>query len=111
MLGAGVEITSTQFYSGGYTDDLRRALLYLSNKYPRAKLLGVGFSLGANVMTRYLGEEGENSRLVSGCALACVRALALECGNRCSLMRHEQPWDLVANSKQSVYILLYSTVS
>jgi uncharacterized protein len=75
LLGAGVEITSTQFYSAGYTDDLRRALLYLSNKYPRAKLLGIGFSLGANVMTRYLGEEGENSRLASGCVLACVCTL------------------------------------
>jgi hypothetical protein len=73
--GAGVELTTTQFYSAGYTDDFRRALLYLSIRYPRAKLLGIGFSLGANVMTRYLGEEGVNSKLASGCALACVRAL------------------------------------
>ncbi|KAF8478227.1 AB-hydrolase YheT [Gautieria morchelliformis] len=85
---AGVEMTTTQFYSAGYTDDFRRALLYLSIRYPRAKLLGIGFSLGANVMTRYLGEEGANSKLASGCVLAC-------------------PWDLVKNSKhwfsRSVY--------
>ena len=41
--------------------------------YPKAPLIGIGFSLGANVLTRYLAEEGEKSRLVAGCALACVR--------------------------------------
>ena len=35
--------------------------------------MGIGYSLGANVLTRYLAEEGENSRLVSGCVLGCVR--------------------------------------
>jgi uncharacterized protein len=38
--------------------------------------MGVGFSLGANVLTRYLGEEGESSRLNSGCILACVSGMA-----------------------------------
>ncbi|OBZ75228.1 Abhydrolase domain-containing protein [Grifola frondosa] len=38
-----------------------------------------GFSLGANVLTRYLAEEGKQSRLIAGCALGC-------------------PWDLVKNS-------------
>jgi len=46
--------------------------MFISHLYPRAPLLGVGFSLGANVMTRYLAEEGEKSRLRAGCALACV---------------------------------------
>lgn len=70
--GAGVPLTSVQFYSAGYTDDLRITILYLQIKYPKAKLLGIGFSLGASVLTRYLGEEGSDSRLLSGCALACV---------------------------------------
>ncbi|KAF8504044.1 Alpha/Beta hydrolase protein [Hysterangium stoloniferum] len=78
---AGVELTTAQMYSGGYTDDLRTALFYLSMKYPRARLVGLGFSLGANVLTRYLGEEGANSKLISGCALGC-------------------PWDLEKNSIQ-----------
>lgn len=69
---AGVELTSAQFYSAGHTDDIRSALLYISSKYPRAPLLGVGFSLGAGVLTRYLGEEGAASRLKAGCVLACV---------------------------------------
>jgi predicted alpha/beta-fold hydrolase len=48
------------------------ALMYLKHIYPNAPLLGVGFSLGANVLTRYLAEDGIHSRLIAGCALACV---------------------------------------
>jgi hypothetical protein len=39
-------------------------------------MIGLGFSLGASVLTRYLGEEGEDSNLISGCALACVNILS-----------------------------------
>jgi predicted alpha/beta-fold hydrolase len=46
--------------------------MFIAYLYPKAPLLGLGFSLGANVLTRYLAEEGHHSRLVSGCALACV---------------------------------------
>ncbi|KDQ21371.1 hypothetical protein BOTBODRAFT_25808 [Botryobasidium botryosum FD-172 SS1] len=78
---AGVPITSSQFYSPGHTDDLRCALLYISDVYPDAPLLGVGFSLGASVLANYLGQEGEKSRLRGGCLLAC-------------------PWDLKKNSER-----------
>jgi len=67
---AGVPLTSPRLYSGGTTDDIRVALMYISTMYPNAPLLGIGFSLGANVLTRYLAEEGEQSRLNAGCVLA-----------------------------------------
>ncbi|KAJ6596869.1 Alpha/Beta hydrolase protein [Mycena vulgaris] len=76
---AGVPITSPQLYSAGHTGDIRETLAYISQLYPRACLLGLGFSLGANVLTRYLAQEGEKSRLSAGCALAC-------------------PWDLAKNN-------------
>ncbi|KAF9072840.1 AB-hydrolase YheT [Rhodocollybia butyracea] len=75
----GVAITSPKFYSAGGTDDFRQALIYISHRYPRAVLLGLAFSLGSNIMTRYIAQEGEKSRLSSVCALA-------------------NPWDLAANS-------------
>ena len=65
-------LTSPQLYSAGHTDDIRAALLYISRMYPEAPLLGIGFSLGANVLTRYLAQEGEQSRLAAGCVLGCV---------------------------------------
>ncbi|KAG1890972.1 AB-hydrolase YheT [Suillus subluteus] len=78
---AGVPVTSPQLYSAGHTDDLRQALFYISHRYPEAPLLGLSFSLGANVMTRYVAEEGERSRLKSACVLGC-------------------PWNLAANASK-----------
>lgn len=76
---AGVPITSPQFYSAGHTDDFRQAIFYISTVFPDAPLLGVGFSLGANVLTRYVAEEGRRCRLRSACILGC-------------------PWNLTANN-------------
>ncbi|KAJ7285042.1 AB-hydrolase YheT [Mycena rebaudengoi] len=73
---SGVPITSQKFYTAGHTDDLRQALMYISHKYPRAPLLGLAFSVGANIMARYLAEEGSRSLLTSACALACPWDLA-----------------------------------
>lgn len=75
--GAGVPLTTQQLYSAGHTDDFRQALAYITYLYPTAPLLGLGFSLGANVLTRYVAEEGDRSRLSSACALACVRLMII----------------------------------
>ena len=72
---AGVPLTSPLFYSAAHTNDTRQALRYIAHLYPDALLLGVGFSLGANVLIRYLGEEREQSRIHAACALGCVRFL------------------------------------
>jgi len=77
---AGVPITSPLLYSAGHTDDTRQALMYISHRYPKALLSGIGFSLGSNVLTRYLGEEGSKTRISSACVLAC-------------------PWDLYQNNQ------------
>ncbi|KAH8826845.1 AB-hydrolase YheT [Flagelloscypha sp. PMI_526] len=77
---AGVPITSGMLYSAGHTDDLRLALIYIQNRFPKAPLMGIGFSLGANIMSRYVAEEGTASRLRSGCAVGC-------------------PWNLSANNQ------------
>ncbi|KAJ7067011.1 AB-hydrolase YheT [Mycena amicta] len=76
---SGVPITSPKFYTAAQTDDLRQALTYISSRFPNAPLLGLGFSVGGNVLIRYLAEEGVNSRLCSAAIL----------GN---------PWDLVTNT-------------
>ncbi|EKM55427.1 uncharacterized protein PHACADRAFT_256045 [Phanerochaete carnosa HHB-10118-sp] len=78
---AGVPLTTPQLYSAGHTDDIRTALLYIASIYPEAPLLGIGFSLGANVLTRYLAQEGDQSRLMAACMIGC-------------------PWDLLANSNR-----------
>ncbi|KAI1794276.1 Alpha/Beta hydrolase protein, partial [Ganoderma leucocontextum] len=85
---AGVPMTSSQLYSALHTEDIRVAVMYIAKQYPCAPLIGVGFSLGANILTRYLAQEGSNSRLVAGCALGC-------------------PWDLFASSDRLESRLLH----
>jgi predicted alpha/beta-fold hydrolase len=70
--GAGVPVTSSRLYTAGGTDDFRQALMYLSKRFPNAPLLGVGYSLGANIITRYAAEEGKNCRLAAACIMANV---------------------------------------
>ncbi|ORX34833.1 Alpha/Beta hydrolase protein [Kockovaella imperatae] len=66
---AGVPVTSDQLYSAGTTLDLSIALHYIRSTYPTSPLLGIGFSLGAAVLTNYLGQTGSQSLLSSGIAL------------------------------------------
>ncbi|KIR31098.1 anon-23da protein [Cryptococcus deuterogattii MMRL2647] len=76
---AGVPVTSCQLYSAGTTMDLALALHFIRNRHPSSPLIGIGFSLGASIISRYLGEYGSSSILSAGVVLGC-------------------PWDLTAMS-------------
>ncbi|WRT66465.1 uncharacterized protein IL334_003424 [Kwoniella shivajii] len=68
---ASTPLTSPHLYSTGSTIDLHTSVLYLSTLFPASPMFGVGFSLGAAVMTRYLGEQGDKCRLRAGVVLCC----------------------------------------
>ncbi|XP_068659044.1 uncharacterized protein [Aristolochia californica] len=72
----GISMTSDRFYNAGWTEDLRNVINYLHEEHPEAPLFVVGTSIGANILVKYLGEEGENTP-VAGAASIC------------------SPWDLV----------------
>ncbi|KAG7599214.1 Alpha/Beta hydrolase fold [Arabidopsis suecica] len=76
----GVSVTSDRFYNAGWTEDIRVVLGYLQQKYPRAPLFAIGTSIGANVLVKYLGEEGERTPLRGAVAI-------------CS------PWDLLIGDR------------
>ncbi|HEY7767600.1 hydrolase [Longimicrobium sp.] len=59
-----------RFYHAGETGDTAFLLDLLAGRYPRATLLGVGFSLGANVLLKYLGERGAGSRIRAAAAVS-----------------------------------------
>ncbi|KAJ7475904.1 AB-hydrolase YheT [Mycena latifolia] len=82
-----VPLTSAKFYTAAQTDDLRQALIYITKLYPKAPLLGLGFSMGGNILVRYLAEEGANSRLSAACILGC-------------------PWDLQTNNEHLLHTTL-----
>jgi predicted alpha/beta-fold hydrolase len=50
-----------RFYHSGETDDLRVVLAYLAERFPRVRG-AIGFSLGGNMLLKYLGEEGEKAK-------------------------------------------------
>ncbi|KAF2930923.1 hypothetical protein DAI22_05g171900 [Oryza sativa Japonica Group] len=76
----GISITSDCFYNAGWTEDFREIVNYLHQKYPQAPLFAVGTSIGANILVKYLGEEGEGTP-VAGAVSIC------------------SPWDLLVTNR------------
>lgn len=56
---ANTELTSAQLYCGSWTEDLRMVVKHIRKTLPESKLMSVGFSLGANILMNYMGEEGD----------------------------------------------------
>lgn len=67
----GVRLTSDTFYNAGWTEDLRRVILHIHETEPSAPLGAIGCSLGANILTKYLGQEGVNSPLAAAAIVGC----------------------------------------
>ncbi|KAL7082361.1 hypothetical protein ACP275_14G093800 [Erythranthe tilingii] len=66
----GVSITSDCFYNGGWTEDVRKVIDHLHCQFPQAPLLAVGTSIGANILVKYLAEDGINTP-ITGAAAIC----------------------------------------
>ncbi|KAK3028252.1 hypothetical protein RJ639_037586 [Escallonia herrerae] len=79
----GISITSDCFYNAGWTEDIRAVIDHLRCHYPEAPLFAVGTSIGANVLVKYLGEYGVDSR-IAGAAAIC------------------SPWDLLVSTSINV---------
>jgi len=45
-----------QFYSASFLGDMREVVSHVTGRYPNANLYGVGWSLGANILVRYVGQ-------------------------------------------------------
>ncbi|ORX74315.1 AB-hydrolase YheT [Linderina pennispora] len=63
-------ITAPRPYDSGFTSDLRYAIDYVREKSdPAVKLAAVGFSMGSNILTKYVGEQGDKCPAISGAAI------------------------------------------
>ncbi|TQV93568.1 hypothetical protein V2A60_010035 [Cordyceps javanica] len=74
---AGSKITSGVLYNARATWDVRQTIKWLREKFPNRPLFGLGFSLGANMMTNYCAEEGEQCVLKA--AVVCSNPFNLDC--------------------------------
>ncbi|CAM9146847.1 unnamed protein product [Phaeothamnion confervicola] len=77
----GTRLTSAYSYSAAFTGDLRLAVSHIKRRFPHSPLLAVGFSLGANLLVKYLGEEGSHG----GAPVAAAAAVS------CPWNIHENP--------------------
>ncbi|KFK26628.1 hypothetical protein AALP_AA8G273400 [Arabis alpina] len=65
----GISLTSDCFYNAGWTVDLRKVIDHIHSQFPEAPLFAVGTSIGANVLVKYLGEDGPNTPLIGATAV------------------------------------------
>ncbi|KAL4855756.1 Embryogenesis-associated protein B8 [Chlorella vulgaris] len=74
---SGTPVLTAQFYSASFTGDLRMVVAHLRARHPRSILLAAGWSAGANLLTRYLGEEGEQAPFAAAATLCNPFSLVL----------------------------------
>lgn len=65
-----------RLYHSGETGDLRYVLELLRRRFPGRLLGAVGFSLGGNILLKYLGEEGSATPLAAAVAISVPFDLA-----------------------------------
>lgn len=70
-------------YHSGETSDPQFFIDYLNKQFTNAPLMAVGFSLGGNVLAKYLGEKGEQCKLLCGAVISAPLRLA-GCAKRIS---------------------------
>ncbi|KAI9689422.1 MAG: hypothetical protein M1822_010073 [Bathelium mastoideum] len=69
------KITSSVLYNARATWDIRQTVKWLRKMFPNRKLFAIGYSLGANILTNYLGEEGDQCLLEAAVVLSNPWAL------------------------------------
>ena len=80
--GAGPEPNRLpRHYHHGDTEDLRELLALLRTREPDTRLFAVGWSLGANVLLKYLGEEGARAPVTAAVAV-CAPFQLRPCAER-----------------------------
>ncbi|KAM6203199.1 monoacylglycerol lipase ABHD2 [Rhynchocyon petersi] len=78
-LGAlpNIELTSPRMFTYGCTWEFGAMVNYIKKTYPLTQLVVVGFSLGGNIVCKYLGETQVNQERVLCCVSVCQGYSAL----------------------------------
>ncbi|KAK4191645.1 Alpha/Beta hydrolase protein [Podospora australis] len=77
---ANSKLTSAVLFNAMATWDARQVINWAKETFPNRPLFAVGFSLGANIITNYVGEEGVNCPLKG--AIAVSNPFNLEVSNK-----------------------------
>ncbi|KAL7854453.1 hypothetical protein SRHO_G00166430 [Serrasalmus rhombeus] len=78
-LGAlpNIELTSPRMFTYGCTWEFAAMVGYIKKMYPQTQLIVVGFSLGGNIVCKFLGENRANQERVLCCVSVCQGYSAL----------------------------------
>ncbi|CEP17279.1 hypothetical protein [Parasitella parasitica] len=64
-------VNTPQLFNASITDDIREALRHIQTQVgENTPLIGIGFSLGSNILVKYLGEEKEKAPLIAAVSVA-----------------------------------------
>ncbi|KAK0383814.1 hypothetical protein NLU13_9725 [Sarocladium strictum] len=74
------KITTGILYNARATWDIRQFVKWARKTFPNRPLFGLGFSLGANILTNYCGEEGATCQLKA--AIACSNPFNLDVSSK-----------------------------
>ncbi|KAK4032731.1 Alpha/Beta hydrolase protein [Parachaetomium inaequale] len=77
---ANSKVTSGVLFNARATWDVRQVINWARQTFPNRPLFGLGFSLGANILTNYVGEEGANCPLKA--AISVGNPFDLEVANK-----------------------------
>ncbi|OMJ08147.1 Embryogenesis-associated protein EMB8 [Smittium culicis] len=66
---SGTPLTSPKLFNASNTSDFRMVVNLVKERAPASKLFGVGFSLGSNLVAKYIGEESENCPLTAAVSI------------------------------------------
>ncbi|KAJ2809542.1 hypothetical protein H4R20_000044 [Coemansia guatemalensis] len=64
-------LTSSKLYNAYDTSDLHEIVEYISESFPKSRIVCIGFSMGANILTRYMGEKGDQSKIAAATVISC----------------------------------------
>eukprot|EP01122_Echinamoeba_exundans_P007178 TRINITY_DN2142_c0_g3_i2.p1 TRINITY_DN2142_c0_g3~~TRINITY_DN2142_c0_g3_i2.p1 ORF type:complete len:239 (-),score=34.61 TRINITY_DN2142_c0_g3_i2:39-755(-) len=66
----GNPLLTPRAYSGAWTQDLREAVRHVQSKRPEQPIVAIGYSLGSNVLLKYMAEEGDSTPLRAGVSIS-----------------------------------------
>ncbi|CAH1788085.1 unnamed protein product [Owenia fusiformis] len=90
-LGAlkNIKLTAPRIFSYGETDEYARMIEEIERVFPNSKLLSIGFSMGGNLICKYLGDSIEHQRKFI-CAMSICQGY-----DAMAAMPHFTGWDLL----------------
>jgi len=70
--GCGVsELKTPKTFNAGLTSDIREVLEHVHERYSKTnEIYAVGFSMGANILAKYLGEDGPQAKVLGAVLLS-----------------------------------------